>query len=213
MYAVPGEGGDRSVRPAPTAPRSRRLASRCHELLVSAGRLGQPRRPAHSPRRGELPRLGHRPPVRSRGARQRSPGMTRSCSLPRAWPPARRSPRTCSPCPGRKVSDPERQSRRGARRVGARGEAQPVGWPVRRRTGGCPSSAVEVDALRLAPGAHDIAGSRAHAQVLRGRGPARRRRTHGDVRPASTNSKQMSSPGPSLPAEDDEDVHTASSGA
>lgn len=37
MYAVPGEGGDRSVRPAPDRVEvSRRLASRCHELLVSA---------------------------------------------------------------------------------------------------------------------------------------------------------------------------------
>jgi len=37
IYAVPGEGGDRSVRPAPErAEVSRRLASRCQELLVSA---------------------------------------------------------------------------------------------------------------------------------------------------------------------------------
>lgn len=37
IYAVPGEGGDRTVRPAPEAAEvSRRLASRCQELLVSA---------------------------------------------------------------------------------------------------------------------------------------------------------------------------------
>ncbi len=37
VYAVPGEGGDRTVRPAPGAlERTSRLASRCQELLVSA---------------------------------------------------------------------------------------------------------------------------------------------------------------------------------
>ena len=37
IYAVPGEGGDRSVRAAPEAAEvNRRLASRCQELLVSA---------------------------------------------------------------------------------------------------------------------------------------------------------------------------------
>ncbi|MEI2777831.1 MAG: arginine repressor [Tetrasphaera sp.] len=37
IYAVPGEGGDRTVRPAPEAREvSRRLAARCQELLVSA---------------------------------------------------------------------------------------------------------------------------------------------------------------------------------
>jgi transcriptional regulator of arginine metabolism len=37
VYAVPGEGGDRTVRPAEDQQeRSSRLASRCQELLVSA---------------------------------------------------------------------------------------------------------------------------------------------------------------------------------
>lgn len=37
VYAVPGEGGDRTVRPATDAEeRVTRLQSRCHELLVSA---------------------------------------------------------------------------------------------------------------------------------------------------------------------------------
>ncbi|MEO6791909.1 MAG: arginine repressor [Ornithinibacter sp.] len=37
VYAVPGEGGDRTVRPAPDgAERVTRLQGRCHELLVSA---------------------------------------------------------------------------------------------------------------------------------------------------------------------------------
>ncbi len=37
VYAVPGEGGDRTVRVAPDdASISARLAQRCHELLVSA---------------------------------------------------------------------------------------------------------------------------------------------------------------------------------
>lgn len=37
VYAVPGEGGDRTVRAAPDdASVSTRLAQRCHELLVSA---------------------------------------------------------------------------------------------------------------------------------------------------------------------------------
>ena len=37
VYAVPGEGGDRTVRVAPAeAETSNRLAQRCHELLVSA---------------------------------------------------------------------------------------------------------------------------------------------------------------------------------
>src|SRR5580765_6466666 len=39
VYAVPGEGGDRTVRVAPDgASVSSRLAQRCHELLVSADR-------------------------------------------------------------------------------------------------------------------------------------------------------------------------------
>jgi transcriptional regulator of arginine metabolism len=39
VYAVPGEGGDRTVRPAPDADeRVSRLQSRCQELLVSADR-------------------------------------------------------------------------------------------------------------------------------------------------------------------------------
>lgn len=37
VYAVPGEGGDRTVRVAPDAAETtNRLAQRCHELLVSA---------------------------------------------------------------------------------------------------------------------------------------------------------------------------------
>ena len=37
VYAVPGEGGDRTVRAAPDGEeRVTRLQSRCHELLVSA---------------------------------------------------------------------------------------------------------------------------------------------------------------------------------
>ena len=37
VYAVPGEGGDRTVRPAPAAHEvSQRLQQRCQELLVSA---------------------------------------------------------------------------------------------------------------------------------------------------------------------------------
>ena len=37
VYAVPGEGGDRTVRVAPDgAETTNRLAQRCHELLVSA---------------------------------------------------------------------------------------------------------------------------------------------------------------------------------
>lgn len=37
IYAVPGEGGDRAVRPAPEeGETTRRLRARCHELLVSA---------------------------------------------------------------------------------------------------------------------------------------------------------------------------------
>jgi transcriptional regulator of arginine metabolism len=37
VYAVPGEGGDRTVRAAPDVEeRATRLQSRCHELLVSA---------------------------------------------------------------------------------------------------------------------------------------------------------------------------------
>ena len=37
VYAVPGEGGDRTVRPAADSEeRLTRLQSRCHELLVSA---------------------------------------------------------------------------------------------------------------------------------------------------------------------------------
>ncbi|HMM95897.1 MAG: arginine repressor [Micrococcales bacterium] len=37
VYAVPGEGGDRTVRPAPDEEeRTTRLAARCQELLVSA---------------------------------------------------------------------------------------------------------------------------------------------------------------------------------
>ena len=37
VYAVPGEGGDRTVRPATDGEeRGTRLQSRCHELLVSA---------------------------------------------------------------------------------------------------------------------------------------------------------------------------------
>lgn len=37
VYAVPGEGGDRTVRPAPEADEvSARLRQRCEELLVSA---------------------------------------------------------------------------------------------------------------------------------------------------------------------------------
>jgi transcriptional regulator of arginine metabolism len=37
VYAVPGEGGDRTVRAAPAGEeRGTRLQSRCHELLVSA---------------------------------------------------------------------------------------------------------------------------------------------------------------------------------
>jgi transcriptional regulator of arginine metabolism len=37
VYAVPGEGGDRTVRPAVDSPeRVSRLQARCHELLVSA---------------------------------------------------------------------------------------------------------------------------------------------------------------------------------
>ena len=37
VYAVPGEGGDRTVRAAPGGEeRGTRLQSRCHELLVSA---------------------------------------------------------------------------------------------------------------------------------------------------------------------------------
>ncbi|KGN38960.1 hypothetical protein [Knoellia subterranea] len=37
VYAVPGEGGDRTVRAAPAAHETTsRLAQRCHELLVSA---------------------------------------------------------------------------------------------------------------------------------------------------------------------------------
>ncbi len=37
VYAVPGEGGDRTVRPAPdTDTLNARLVSRCQELLVSA---------------------------------------------------------------------------------------------------------------------------------------------------------------------------------
>ncbi|WP_377643028.1 arginine repressor [Oryzobacter terrae] len=37
VYAVPGEGGDRTVRPATdTEERVTRLQSRCHELLVTA---------------------------------------------------------------------------------------------------------------------------------------------------------------------------------
>jgi transcriptional regulator of arginine metabolism len=37
VYAVPGEGGDRSVRVAPDGQETtNRLAQRCHELLVSA---------------------------------------------------------------------------------------------------------------------------------------------------------------------------------
>ncbi len=37
VYAVPGEGGDRTVRPAPEAESfAERLAQRCRELLVSA---------------------------------------------------------------------------------------------------------------------------------------------------------------------------------
>ena len=37
VYAVPGEGGDRTVRPAADAEeRVTRLQTRCHELLVSA---------------------------------------------------------------------------------------------------------------------------------------------------------------------------------
>ncbi|MFV0464112.1 MAG: arginine repressor [Nostocoides sp.] len=39
VYAVPGEGGDRTVRPAPGAQEVlSRLQTRCHELLVSAVR-------------------------------------------------------------------------------------------------------------------------------------------------------------------------------
>lgn len=41
VYAVPGEGGDRTVRPAADEDeRSSRLASRCQELLVSADHAG-----------------------------------------------------------------------------------------------------------------------------------------------------------------------------
>lgn len=37
VYAVPGEGGDRTVRPAPPEDEVQaRLQARCHELLVSA---------------------------------------------------------------------------------------------------------------------------------------------------------------------------------
>jgi transcriptional regulator of arginine metabolism len=39
VYAVPGEGGDRTVRPAAVGEeRVTRLQARCHELLVSADR-------------------------------------------------------------------------------------------------------------------------------------------------------------------------------
>lgn len=41
VYAVPGEGGDRTVRPALGQPEVlSRLQSRCHELLVSAEESG-----------------------------------------------------------------------------------------------------------------------------------------------------------------------------
>jgi len=41
VYAVPGEGGDRTVRAAPDGEeRVTRLQSRCHELLVSAEHSG-----------------------------------------------------------------------------------------------------------------------------------------------------------------------------
>jgi transcriptional regulator of arginine metabolism len=61
VYAVPSEGGDRTVRVAPDAGEvTTRLAQRCQELLVSAdlsANLVVLRTP---PGRGQLPRQRHR---------------------------------------------------------------------------------------------------------------------------------------------------------
>lgn len=60
VYAVPSEGGDRTVRVAPDAGEvTTRLAQRCQELLVSAD-LSANLVVLRTPGRGQLPRQRHR---------------------------------------------------------------------------------------------------------------------------------------------------------
>ena len=69
VYAVPGEGGDRTVRAAPDGEeRVTRLGALPRAARLGRA-LGQPGRPAHPARGRELPRLGARPRRPRGGAR------------------------------------------------------------------------------------------------------------------------------------------------
>ena len=192
VYAVPGEGGDRTVRPAPGAM-ERSLAARV--ALPGAARLGgalrEPRGPAHAARGRELPRLRHRPHLGRGGARHDRRRRHHHGRSPPARPAAARSSTASCRTPGRTPRDPARPVRHPLR--------QPLGRTLLRRPGRRPRGAVEVDALRLAARAARHRGlARARPGAARGRA-ARGRRPRGDARRASTGSRPTSSRVPSCP--------------
>ena len=207
VYAVPGEGGDRTVRAAPDGEERGDPAAGALPRAAGLGRaLGQPGHPAHPAGGRELPGVGARP-RRARGGarhhrrRRHHHGRDRRR---RAQRRGRRPPAVLHP-EGPPVTDEPDTSPVASRRAPAR----PVGRAVRRRPGRRARRAV-------ASRPTSTGGSPCTTS------PARARTPGCCTPPACSTTPRWprcstpwsgcaptSSPARSRPDEDDEDVHSA----
>ena len=179
VYAVPGEGGDRTVRAAPDGEeRVTRLQARCHELLVSAehsANLLILRTPPGAANflASALDHAGLEGVLGTIAGDDTIMVVTAGAAAQRR---GRRPPAVLHP-EGPPVTDPTDVLDRPARdRLG------PVGWALRRRPGRRARRPVEVDPLRLAARpARPRRLARPRPGAARGR-PARRRHARRDAR-------------------------------
>ena len=225
VYAVPGDGGDRTPQAGEYATFEARLARLLRRGAGPRRGVGQPGRAAHPARCGAVLRLGDRPGRPGRRSSAPSPATT-PCLLitrdperrRRRWPTSltARSPteRTDRPSTADSVAatrpDTEERGPDGRRATaatsttaGCGAAGSPAGRPRRcSRSASRPSS---TGGWRR----YDLAGSRAHARALHRAGLLDRRRADRDARRAATGWTPRSPPARSARPPTDEDVHGA----